>query len=266
MLCTSNMHLERRLMAGLCCAVSLVASPAKAQPAPPPPPDTLETPYGDTPPPAVPPPAATPPVAPPPATTPPAAQGAPTAAPLPPAASVTPPDKRPLLPIRARRKLALLGELGWNGLAGFGPVLTYHVDPHVSLDLGGGLSLLGWKVGLRGRYNFSTAPFTPFVGVGFNATSGLGQVTSDPSKDQGPKRDPITIDVKASYLVQGVVGFDFIHKRGFTMVGCIGYARLLNQDNFHVLAGSPTAKEQQAFNIFFKSGAVISLASGYAFE
>jgi hypothetical protein len=53
------------------------------------------------------------------------------------------PDARAGLPIRARRRLALLGEVGWNGIAGFGPNLVFHVDPHFSFDLGAGLSLLG---------------------------------------------------------------------------------------------------------------------------
>jgi hypothetical protein len=269
------MQLDRRLLACVGCAVLLVATQAKAQPAPPSPPaplappaplppaaatsepaassETLETPYSDVP---------TPPASPPPVP--------PTSSPIAPRVEPPPvmPDKRPLGPIRARRKLALTGELGWNGLAGFGPVLTYHFHPHVSADLGAGLSVLGWKAGLRGRYNFLTAPFTPFVGVGFNATSGLGEVTSDPKNDPNgdPNREPFTIDVKATYVVQGVVGFDFMHKGGFTLVGCLGYARVLNRNNFRVLAGTPTADENQAFKVFFKSGPVISVATGYAWE
>jgi len=258
------MQLTRRPLAGLVCALSLSAAHAAAQPtAAPEPgtspapsaPETLETPYGDAPAPAAP--AA--PVAPPSAGPPPRVEAQPPAA---------RPDKRPLGPIRARRKLALLGELGWNGLAGFGPVLTYHVDPHFSTDLGAGFSLLGWKVGVRGRYNFTTAPFTPFVGVGFNATAGLGQITAngpdDPNRDT--TRDPITVNMKPSYLVQGVVGFDFLHERGFTMVGCLGYAYLLNKDNYQILAGSLNADEKQGFDIAFKGGLVLSLSMGYAWK
>lgn len=178
------------------------------------------------------------------------------------------PDTRPLLPIRERRKLALLGEIGWNGLAGFGMILTYHAHPHVSFDLGGGFSLLGWKAGVRGRYNFLKSPMTPFLGVGFNATSGLGEVTSDPKNDSSadPGSQPFTIDVKASYLVQGVLGFDFIHRHGFNMQGAVGYAWLLNKNNVALIDGSLTREEKRAFDIIFKSGLVISLAWGYAFE
>src|SRR5882724_6267228 len=219
MLCNPLMQLDRRLLASAFSALSLVASQAHAQPAAPAPtvvpaptapapaaPESLETPYNDEAPPATPPAAPTnaPPVAPP---APPVAQ-----TPQPP---LSPPaDRRPLGPIRARRKLALLGELGWNGLAGFGPMLTFHADPHFSLDLAAGFSLLGLKAGVRGRYNFVTDPFTPFLGVGFNATTGLGQFTANAADDphRDPSRDPVTIDSRPSYLIQSVVGFDFIHK------------------------------------------------------
>jgi hypothetical protein len=257
------MHLAWRLATGSFCVSLLSVARAGAQPAAvPPATETLETPYEEPPP--GPPPAAAP-VVPPPAPVPPVV--APASA-TPPSRDAQP-DTRPLGPIRSRRRLALTGELGWNGLAGFGPVLTYHAHPHVSFDLGGGVSLFGWKAGVRGRYNFMKSPFTPFVGLGFNATTGLGEVTMDPADDpnaEDPERDPVTLDLKPSYLVQGTLGFDFIHRRGFTMIGCIGYAWLLNEDNVEVLAGKLKADEEQAVDFFFTGGAVISLAFGYAFE
>jgi hypothetical protein len=272
MLSNSNMHPNRQLFAGTCCVVLLIASQAEAQPAAPAPPepqpDTLETPYGDAPAPAAtaPPP---PPAAPPPsATVPP-----PSAAAQPPATiklsgQLPSPDKRPSVPIRARRKLALLGEVSWNGLAGFGPVLVYYADPHVALDLGVGFSLMGGKIGARARYNFLTSPFTPFLGVGFIATSGLGQFTTDPSQDPkgDPNREPATIDVKPAHLVQGVFGFDFVHRRGFSMLGCVGWAWQLDRNNVHLLAGTLTPDERQGFNLAFKGGLVLSTAFGYAFQ
>jgi hypothetical protein len=261
----------RRLLAGFTCATAFTAGQAHAQPSPPAPPpsapETLETPYEDAPVAPLPSPAPTPPSAPAPSATP--AASSPTAA-----GPITPvpiADIRPLGPIRARRRLALTGEIGWNGLAGFGPVLTYHVTPHFSVDLGGGLSLLGWKAGARGRYNFMTTPFTPFVGAGVNATSGLGEITIEPN-DRAPRADGepnssrITLDVKPSYLVQAVVGFDFIHKHGFTLLGCLGASILLNKDNVDVLAGTLENDEEQAIEVFFKSGPVISMAAGYAFQ
>lgn len=264
------MRFVRRLSAAslgcawLSCAVAHAAAEAPVAP-----PETLETPYQDT------------PVAPPPAETsaplPPAPVAPPPSAPSAPPVADTPikalpitarADSRPVLSIRERRKLALTGEIGWNGLAGFGPVLTYYPNPHFGLDLGAGLSLFGWKAGVRTRVNLLKTPWTPFIGVGFNATSGFGEVTFDPETDSNgnPNRDPVTVNLKPSYLVQGVLGFDFIHRHGFAMVGSVGYAWLLNHDNLDVLAGQFTRDEKQAIDIVFKSGVVISLAMGYAFE
>ncbi len=266
MLSTSLMPRDSRLTAGLAAAVMLVAAQAGAQPAPaaeaapPAPPETLETPYQDAAPAELPPP-------------PPASSAPGLPAPPPPAGHIMKPlaepvDTRPLVPIRAQRRLALTGEVGWNGLAGFGPVLSYYVHPHLAVDLGLGFSLMGWKAGLRGRFNLLTSSVTPFIGLGFNATSGLGQQTDvtngDPNAD--PTRDPVTVDLKDSYLIQGVVGIDFMHRGGFTLLGCLGYSWLLNSDNYQVLAGELTADEKQGFDIAFKGGLVITTSLGYAFQ
>jgi hypothetical protein len=211
-------------------------------------PETLETPYAETPPPA---PATSPP--PPPAG---AIQLKPELA-----------DIRPERPIRALRRVALLGEIGWNGLAGVGAIVTYHASPHISLDMGGGLSLTGFKGGVRGRYNLSTRNFTPFVGAGFNATSGWGQVTSDPKNDPQAKPDeqPFTLDVGPSYFANCVIGVEFVHRRGFTLQGALGYARLLNK-NVRLIDGSLTPEQRKGIDIAFKSGPVISVAVGTSFR
>ena len=260
MLCLPTMHLERPLLIGLVCAAALIAPAVAAQPqSPPEPPETLETPYEEPPPVAAP---ATPDASPP----------APIAATTP-FARAPPPvsaraDTRPLRPIRAIRKLALMGEIGWNGLAGFGPVLTYHAHPHVALDLGAGLSLMGGKVGVRARYNFLTAPLTPFVGLGYVYAAGFSQQNFDLSSDShgDPNRDPVTLELKPSQILQGVFGFDLVREHGFTMLGCVGYSRVLNHHTVNILAGKLTNEEQNGVKILFKSGPVISLAAGYAFE
>lgn len=260
------MHLGRGLAMGSFCLSSVLAAPARAQETGASSgTETLETPYEE--PVTAPPPSA----APPPPTAPAAGQPVntpPPAATLPSTALKLKADSRPRGPIRAQRRLALTGEVGWNGLAGFGPVLSYNIHPNFSADLGGGLSAMGWKAGLRFRYNLLTSPFTPFFGAGFMATSGFGEVplndASDPHYD--PSRDPVTIDLKASYLVQTTVGFDFLHRRGFTMIGALGYAWLVNSDNFDVLAGTLAEDEKQAINVLYRSGVVISLAFGYTWQ
>ncbi|MDF3068588.1 MAG: hypothetical protein K0R38_4189 [Polyangiaceae bacterium] len=277
------MHLERRLAACLCSAlVCLVASRADAQPQSLPPPAPLPPPAVAPSPQPLPPPQPLPAAEAQPAPAPsetleapdldtPLPPPRPPSAPPVPRGGPTPPneaDTRPLVPIRAQRRLALTGELGWNGLAGFGAILTYNAHPHVAFDLAGGFSLLGWKTGVRGRYNILKSNMTPFVGIGFNATSGLGEFTSDPKDDPHADADavPFTLDVKASYLVQYTVGFDFLHKRGFNMVGALGYAHLLNDNNLVLVDGKLTRDEKRAVDVIFKGGLVISLAAGYAFE
>lgn len=259
----------------------MVTSAASAQSAPGS--ETLETPYGQAPVAPAPEPSAPPPApvaSPSPSPVPLAPQPAPPQAATGPVASpaTPPPDTRPRGPIRAIRRLALTGEVGWNGIAGFGPVLTYYAVPKVAFDFGGGISLEGWKVGVRGRYNFVTGPVTPFLGAGFMATSGIKNIPYDPNEahDGEPNqvtcvpsstcRAPVTLNVAPSYFIQGVVGVDYIHRGGFTLIGSLGYARLLNHDNVEIVEGELTKDEQRAVNALFKSGPVITVGVGYAFQ
>ena len=177
-------------------------------------------------------------------------------------------SRRPELgPIRARRRFALLGEVGWNGIAGFGPNLVYHVHPHFSVDLGAGLSLLGWKVGMRGRYNFVTGPVTPFIGVGVMGAGGLGDSPIPINDhDDDPSRVTVNIKIRPSGWLQTVAGVDWIAPSGFNLVGAAGYAFLLSRDPVEVVSGTPTNDEKRAFDAFFRSNLVITVAIGYSFR
>jgi len=170
-------------------------------------------------------------------------------------------------PIRAQRRLALLGEVGWNGIAGFGPILTFHLHPHFSLDLGAGLSLLGWKTGLRGRYNLLTGPVTPFVGVGVMTAGGFGDapiLIND--NDPDPMREKVNVKILPSAWLQTVGGVDWTAPGGFTLVGAVGWANLLSHDPVQVTSGTPNAEERQAFDIVWRSGVVITTTIGYSFR
>jgi hypothetical protein len=179
------------------------------------------------------------------------------------------PDTRPLGPIRARRRLALTGEVGWNGIAGFGAVLSYHIVPQLTGELGAGVSFTGWKAGVRGRYNFLTTPVTPFIGAGLMGTSGIGDVTGDFDGDDPDSStnnpDEVTIRVRPSAFFQAVVGIDWTSRSGFTLVGALGWAAVLNH-NLDIIAGNPTKDEREAFDILFRSGPVVTVATGYTFE
>jgi hypothetical protein len=258
-----SMSVKARCGAALCFALAaLLAAPAAF--ADQPPADTLEQPYGPD---AKPPPPAS------------AAASQPAnPANVPPAGSVPPeqgsvvvdeppaPDKRPRGPIRGSRRLALGFELGWNGLAGFGLVFSYHLTPNFTLDLGTGLSLTGFKGGFRGRYNFLTGQVTPFVGAGVLGSTGLGVVSGDfhGNGSNNPK-DQVTIRVRPTVAVQTVAGIDWTNLSGFTLLSTLGYCFVLN-DNVDVIAGTPTHEDQRAFDILFGSGVVVAMSAGYTFR
>ena len=166
--------------------------------------------------------------------------------------------------IREQRRLALLGEIGWNGIAGFGPVIVFHVHPHVSFDLGAGLSLLGWKTGLRGRYNFTTRPVTPFIGAGIIGAAGFGDNPIPIDDNSGG--NTVNIKVHPSAFIQAVGGVDWTSKSGFTLLGSGGYAFLISQDPVEITSGTPTRDQQRVFDAAFRSGVVASVAVGYSFR
>lgn len=147
---------------------------------------------------------------------------------------------RVALPVRAERRLAVLGELSWNGIAGFGPNLTFHAYPNLSIDLGAGLTLVGWKLGLRTRYNFLKSEVTPFIGVGLLAATGFDAPTQDVSaEDANPD---LNIKLHPSAFMQGTIGIDYTDSDGFTFLGAVGYAWLLTHDNVEIVTGEPTRK------------------------
>lgn len=173
------------------------------------------------------------------------------------------PANRPALPIRAERRLVLVGELGWNGLAGFGAIVSLHATPHLTFDLGAGLALVGGKLGLRTRYNFSVRRVTPFIGVGIMGATGF----EAPSRDIAANDDSeLNIELKPSAFLQTVAGIDWTSRDGFTLIGAVGYAFMLTPDNVVIITGEPTEDEKRGLDIAFRSGVVISIAIGYSFR
>jgi len=192
------------------------------------------------------------------------------AAPVPAVVVLDPSQKRvrlPTGPVRAQRRLALLGEVGWNGIAGFGPNLTYRLHPNVSVDLGAGLSLLGWKVGLRGRYLLLKGPVTPFIGVGVMSAGGFGSEQIEISnKEDDPNRVPLNVRIKPSIWLQSVAGVDWVAGNGFTLIGTGGWASVLSSDPVEIVTGTPTPDEEKALDIAFRSSVVFTIALGYSFR
>jgi hypothetical protein len=171
---------------------------------------------------------------------------------------------RPLPPVRVDRRLALLGELGWNGLAGFGAIVSYHAHPQLTFDLGVGLAIVGGKLGLRTRFNFLDGPVSPFVGVGFMGATGFDAPTRDIAAQDDDS--DLNIELRPSAFLQAVAGIDWTSRDGFTLVGALGYAWLLTGDNVVIVTGEPTADERQGLDIAFGSSIVVSIAIGYSFR
>jgi len=177
------------------------------------------------------------------------------------------PGRPPTGPIRAQRRLALLGEVGWNGIAGFGPNLTYRAHPNLSIDLGAGLAFVGWKIGLRARYLLLKGPVTPFIGVGAMVASGLGPEPFDLSdQHDDSNRIPLNVKIHPSQWLQGVAGVDWVAANGFTIVGTAGWAAVLGDDPVEIVTGRPNHDEQAALNALFRSSIVATIALGYSFR
>lgn len=183
----------------------------------------------------------------------------------------TPPrPAAPKLPIRELNPWALSGDVGWNSLVGFGPVVTRHLSPHFSLDAGAGLSLEGIKFGGRARYNFLKSDLTPFVGVGAMHALGVDKMTiNEPNEDEDsiePGDFVADVRIKPSTYAQVVTGLDWIDRNNnINLTGTIGYAHLLQRDNVEVLAGSLEGEHEDAADVGFGSGLVVSLGMGYSF-
>lgn len=170
-------------------------------------------------------------------------------------------------PVRAQRRLAVLGEVGWNGIAGFGPNLTFRAHPNISFDAGAGLSLVGWKFGLRGRYLLLKGPVTPFIGVGMMTAGGFGsQPIEINNKDDDPNRVPLNVKIKPSLWLQSVAGVDWVASNGFTLIGTAGWASVLSGDPVEVVTGTPSHDEEQDLNALFRSSIVFTIALGYSFR
>jgi hypothetical protein len=153
---------------------------------------------------------------------------------------------------------------GPRGGSATGPALAFHAHPNLTLEGGGGLSLEGWKLGARGRYNFLQAPLTPFVGAGVMRTFGLSPV--DVTNSEDPMTVISVVRILPSTFIQAVVGLDWIDVNSFNLVTSVGYAWLLGGSNVEVLTGELGPIERQSMDIAFGSSIVISLAMGYSFR
>jgi len=164
---------------------------------------------------------------------------------------------------RATRKFGISGELSWNGLVGLGPIINYRPNPNLCVDAGVGLSAgLGYKFGIRGRYLFRPEGASPYVGLGYIASSGtMGQSIGIKDSETG---DSTYIIVEQTNQLQLTGGFEKLFTNGFLLHGCLGWAVNLS-DNVDIVKGTPSPALSAAMDILFKGGFAFALGLGFAF-
>lgn len=160
---------------------------------------------------------------------------------------------------RAKQRLFLLGEFGWNGLAGVGMVGGYHLHPNLTVEAGAGFSPVKWKFGARVRTNLWTSEWTPFLTGGL--TYGLGDPGTEAVFLGGA---PLRYRLLRSPFMQLTAGVDYTGEDAVVFLVNVGWAFLL-ADNVEITRGVPSEQQQQILDLAFRSGPVVSVAFGYAF-
>lgn len=166
------------------------------------------------------------------------------------------------LAIREVRRNAVTGNLGWNGITGFGITFHNYFSKKLGTQIGIGLASTGVKFGGRFYYLFMDKNFSPFVSGGIMYGLGYGDTELDYEYDGSYK---YSYTIGASPFAQIAVGIERISNGGFLFSANIGYAILLTDSNYEITKGNPTADELQAMDIALGSGIVIEFSIGYAF-
>jgi len=165
------------------------------------------------------------------------------------------------LAVREVRRAAITANIGWKSLTGIGVSYQQYVGKQMGVDLGLGLSLTGVKFGGRFRYLFMEKNFSPFVSAGFMYGMGLGDVEMEYITDG----NSFSYRIGSSPFGQITGGIEYLSNGGFLIMANIGYAILLNDGNYEIIHGTPTAEELNVMNAMFGSGMVFEFSIGYAF-
>ena len=176
------------------------------------------------------------------------------------------------------RKNAVSLSVAWNGIAGVGLMYTYRPKADVAVDAGLGLSSMGFKYGVRGRYCFSRAKGSPFAGLGFMMGSGSPEAVDVPMGMSDGDTVDVNFTLNSISFLQLTGGYDYVANNGFTFIFAIGWAIALNEGVKNVTYdGVYTADEYRYQNedavemwelvegILYKGGLVLSLNAGFAF-
>lgn len=167
--------------------------------------------------------------------------------------------------VRKVRPWAISGEIGANGLATLlGPIVSYYVAPQVALDFGLGISVVGLRPGIRGRYNFSMAKLSPFVSGAFKY--GLGTQAADITIKNGDTEEKFRVKAEPSAFLDLAFGLDYLANNGFLLMGTLGYSARLGGTNYKVMDGfTPADKSKDVLALMYGSGLGLTVSLGKAF-
>jgi len=167
------------------------------------------------------------------------------------------------LSIREVRSNAVTGNIGWNGLTGFGVTYRTYFAKHLGVDVGIGLATTGFKIGTRFNYIFSDKNFSPLVSGGIMYGMGFGDTEIDFENSNTGNKFSYTIS--SSPFAQFGGGVEYMADGGFIISGIVGYALLLNDGNYKIIRGNPTNDELSAMDMAIGSGLVLEFSIGFAF-
>jgi hypothetical protein len=171
------------------------------------------------------------------------------------------------LPVRAERRWSLLGQAGINSMVGLGPQLSYHIDPHFTVEGAAGVSTEGMKTGVRARYNFTLSNVTPFLGVGAAHTFGFDDlpISESGSGADSDSEDAAHLRIKPSNSLQVSTGIDWIADNNVNLITSVGYSWRVGGNNVEVDSEQPLTHDQQKLVDSYGSGLLVAVALGYSF-
>lgn len=167
--------------------------------------------------------------------------------------------------LRKPRTWALSAEIGMNSLSSMvGPTATWYVAPHYALDFGVGLSNVGLRPGIRGRYLFSLEKTAYFAGLGLKY--GLGSGDEFVEVEDPDTEEKLQIQIDGSGFIDASVGVEYVADNGFQVLANAGYSVLFGGQNYHYGPSSaPSDKVDKVFKAILGSGIMLSVSLGKAF-
>lgn len=164
-------------------------------------------------------------------------------------------------PIRIDRNFAISLEAGWRTLSGLGVNASFFPNENMGIDLGVGLSFLGTRAGIRGRYMISKNNFSPYVGAGLTySPTSIDDIEIEDADNLGTY---YYLDTHPSLFGQVLFGLEYISKGGFYLGWNIGYAPSLKEN--YSFDQTPPESMELGVKLIYGSSISTAINIGYAF-